>query len=124
VTTAKTRLGIAGEGIARRRLEERGMIWVESNWRCQAGEIDLVMRDGEELVFVEVKLRRGEGAGRAEESISAAKGRKLLATGSWYLAEHLEVGDPIWRIDLLAITLDRAGRVDRISHVKNAVVGG
>lgn len=119
----RSRLGTTGEGLARRHLESRGMAWIESNWRCRAGEIDLVMRDGDELVFVEVKLRRGEQSGRAEESISDAKGRKLLAAGSWYLAEHPDSGDPIWRIDLVAITLDSAGRIERVSHIVNAVVG-
>lgn len=117
-------LGSAGEAIARGYLIERGLAWVESNWRCLAGEIDLVMTDGAELVFVEVKTRRGEGAGRAEESISVAKGRRLLASGEWYLAEHAEIGDPVWRIDLVAVTLDRTGRVERVTHVVNAVASG
>ena len=122
--TPRSKLGSAGEALARRHLETQGLEWVSSNWRCSAGEIDLVMRDGAELVFVEVKLRRGEMAGRAEDSISAAKGKKLLAAGDWYVEAHPEVGDPIWRIDLVAITLDRAGRVERVTHVANAVVDG
>ena len=80
------------------------------------------MQDRGELVFVEVKTRRGEAAGRAEESISVSKGRKLLASGAWYLAEHSEAGDPIWRVDLIAITLAKSGAIERISHVENAVV--
>jgi putative endonuclease len=122
--TPRSKLGSAGEAIARNHLEAQGLEWKTSNWRCAAGEIDLVMRDGDEIVFVEVKLRRGETAGRAEESISTAKGKKLLAAGGWYVADHPDVGDPIWRIDLVAITLDRTGRVERISHVTNAVVAG
>ena len=122
--TPRTKLGSAGESAARRYLESKNYAWVESNWHCAAGEIDLVMRDGPELVFVEVKLRRGEGSGRAEEGISASKSRRLLATGSWYLSAHPEIGDPIWRIDLLAITLDRSGRVERVTHIPNAVVSG
>ncbi len=117
----RSSLGAAGEAIARRYLEERGLTWIESNWRCFAGEIDLVMRFRDELVFVEVKTRRGDGAGRAEESISISKGRKLLASGEWYLAAHPELGDPIWRIDLVAITLSRSGTVERITHIENAV---
>jgi putative endonuclease len=124
MTTPRSKLGTAGEEAARRHLEKLGLTWVESNWRCLAGEIDLVMRDGEELVYVEVKTRRGEFAGRAEESVSASKGRKLLAAGSWYLEAHPELGDPIWRIDLIAITLDRSGKVERISHLANAVFAG
>jgi putative endonuclease len=124
MATPKTSLGSAGEAIARGYLVERGYTWVESNWHCRAGEIDLVMNDGAELVFVEVKTRRGEAAGRAEESISVAKGRRLLASGEWYLAEHANRGDPVWRIDLIAVTLDRTGKVERLTHIENAVTVG
>ncbi len=120
--TPRSSLGSAGESIARRRLEATGYIWIESNWFCQSGEIDLVMRDGDEIVFVEVKTRRGDAAGRAEESISPSKGKKLLASGSWYLQQHPVLGDPIWRIDLVAITLTRDGSVARFNHIINAVV--
>jgi len=117
-------LGGAGERHARRYLEARGYRFLAANWRCPAGEIDLVMRDGGEVVVVEVKLRRGEGAGRAEEAVGAAKRRRLLAAAEWFVAAHPELEDPIWRIDLLAITLDRTGAVRRVSHVVNAVTTG
>jgi putative endonuclease len=122
--TPRSKLGATGEVVARHYLESKGHIWIESNWHCSSGEIDLVMREGTELVFVEVKTRRGEAAGRAEEGVSANKSRRLLATGSWYLSSHPELGDPIWRIDLVAITLDRSGRVERVTHIPNAVVSG
>lgn len=122
--TARTNLGNAGEAIARRYLEGHGFEWIESNWRCRAGELDLIMRDGEFLVFVEVKTRRGDAAGRAEDAISPAKGRKLAAAGSWYLADHPALGDPIWRIDLIAITLSHDGNLVRLAHMENAVVDG
>lgn len=121
--TARTALGTAGERLARRLLEERGFRFLETNWHCPVGELDLVMMDGEELVFVEVKTRRGERAGTAEEGLSVAKGRKLLAAGMWYLQARPELGDPIWRVDLVAITLSQDGRVVRETHVVNAVEG-
>ena len=120
--TPRRRLGDQGEGHARRYLEARGYAFVTANWRCPAGELDLVMRDGDELVFVEVKTRRGEGAGRAEEAVSAAKGRRLLAAGGWFLAGAPGLADLVWRVDLIAITLDPAGRVRRLTHAVNAVV--
>lgn len=120
--TARSSLGTAGEGHARRFLESRGLRWIESNWRCAAGELDLVMAEGDLLVFVEVKTRRGETAGRAEEGISHAKGRRLLAAGEWYVAEHPAHVERIWRIDLVAITLAGDGQVARVTHVENAVV--
>ncbi len=118
------RRGAAGEAIARAHLERLGYTHIVSNWRCAAGELDLVMRDGTELVLVEVKTRRGEAAGRAEESIGGAKARKLLAAGEWYVAQLGEVPDPVWRIDLVAITLDAAGNVQRLRHEPNAVISG
>lgn len=120
--TPRSTLGNLGEEIARRRLEALGYTWIESNWFCQSGEIDLVMRDGSEIAFIEVKTRRGDAAGRAEESVSVSKGRKLLASGSWYIQQHPAFGDPIWRIDLVAITLSRDGAVVRFNHIINAVL--
>ncbi|HEU5431815.1 MAG TPA: YraN family protein, partial [Thermomicrobiales bacterium] len=109
---------------ARRWLEARGYVVIGANWRCRGGEIDLVARDGAELVFVEVKTRRGEGAGRAEEAVTPAKARRLLASGAAFIAAHPAYADAIWRIDLLAITLDSTGAVARVAHLPNAVVSG
>jgi putative endonuclease len=124
MTTARTKLGSVGEHHARLILERKGMTFVDSNWRAPSGEIDLVMRDGELLVMVEVKVRRGERAGTAEESISPAKAARLLATGEWYVSEHPEHADRPWRIDLVAITLDTRGVVARVHHIEDAVVAG
>jgi putative endonuclease len=122
--TPRRRLGSQGEGHARRYLESRGYQLLRANWHCAAGELDLVMRDGNEIAFIEVKTRRGEGAGRAEEAISVAQGRRLLAAAEWFLAEHPELDDLIWRIDLIAITLGAGGLVRRVTHLPNAVVAG
>ena len=100
------------------------MSFVEANGRAASGEIDLVMRDRELLVMVEVKVRRGERAGAAEEAISHAKASRLLATGEWYVSAHPEFAEFPWRIDLVAITQDHAGRVVRSRHFEDAVVTG
>jgi putative endonuclease len=122
VTTDRAALGDAGETHARLWLEARGYRFVAAKWRCRAGELDLVMRDGDELVVVEVKLRSGEGAGRAEDAIGPAKAVKLLAAAEWFVAAHPAWHDAVWRVDLVAITLGRGGMVERVSHVVNAVV--
>lgn len=117
-------LGIAGERIAVAELKRRGFSLIELNWRCQAGELDAVMRDGDELVFVEVKTRVGSSHGSAEEAMSVTKARKLSIAAEWYLAEHDDIGDPIWRIDLVAITLDPNGKIVRFTHITNAAIIG
>lgn len=119
--TPRRRLGDQGEGHARRYLEARGYDFLTANWHCAAGELDLVMRDGDEIVIIEVKTRRGEGRGRAEEAISAAQGRRLLAAGEWFIAETPDAIDRIWRVDLVAITLDGRGVVERVTHHINVL---
>jgi putative endonuclease len=120
----RSRLGRRGEEIARHFLEQRGCSFVAANWRCRGGELDLVMRDGDYLVFVEVKTRHGDQAGRAEECLTAAQARRLLAAADWFLAERPELADLIWRVDLIALTLDRWGAVERLTHRIDAVVSG
>jgi putative endonuclease len=124
VRTQRARLGDAGERHVRAILEGRDWQWIASNWRCPAGELDLVMRDQEMIVVVEVKVRRGVSRGAAEEAITAAKARKLLATGEWFMADHFPDDKTPWRIDLFAITLDEMNRVARRTHVENAVIAG
>jgi putative endonuclease len=109
---------------ARQLLERKGLRFVEANWRCREGEIDLVMRDRDELVFVEVKLRRGERFGSAAESVTSAKARKLLIAGASYVAAHPELEESIWRIDTVALTLSPSGQLVDALHIENAVIAG
>jgi len=118
----RRRLGNWGEGVAAVRLEAEGYTIVARNWRCAAGEIDLVARDGETLVFVEVKTRRGRAYGAPEEALTPRKAQKLLQLGAQYVYEQ-SLGDVNWRIDLVAIELDARGLLLRCDHVRNAVLG-
>lgn len=117
-------LGQAGEHHARRFLEAKGFTFIAANWRCRHGELDLVMQDGACLVFVEVKTRHGEGAGRAEESISMAKAQRILAAAEAFVSEHPNVSSLVWRVDLVALTLTDRGTVSRITHAIDAIVTG
>ena len=72
-----TGLGEHGEKLAERHLVDQGMTVVQRRHRTRQGEIDLICRDGETLVFVEVKTRRGDRAGAPFESITSAKQRRL-----------------------------------------------
>lgn len=114
-------MGRRGEDLAAEHLAARGCEIVTRNWRCEYGEIDLVVRDSDCLAFVEVRTRRGRVFGTPEESITAAKQAKLVELAWTYVQEHDWPGD--WRIDVVAVELDRRGRVLRMDHYENAVTG-
>lgn len=86
--SARSRLGLKAEIVAAAELGGRGYRIVASNYRCRGGEIDLVARDGDTLVFVEVRCRRTTSYGTPAESINASKQRKLILTAQHYLEEH------------------------------------
>lgn len=117
-------IGAKAERAVRRHLEAKGYIHRESNWRHMHGELDLVMMDGDELVFVEVKARRSEIAGRAEEGVSKKQAGVLLRTGEMYSLTHPDVEGKIWRIDLVGITLAPDGEILDMVHYENAIVVG
>ena len=73
MTQQRRRLGQRGEQLAAERLAAMGYEIVERNYRCKAGEIDLVARQGGGWVFVEVRTRRGDRFGTPEESVTARK---------------------------------------------------
>jgi putative endonuclease len=100
----KALLGRSAESRAERYLKSQGLTLVVRNWRCRFGEIDLVMRDGETLVFVEVRLRSHACYGGAAASVTAGKQRKLVATARLYLASLLTL--PACRFDVIALCDD------------------
>ena len=116
---SRTLLGQAGEGIARRYLEERGYALLEANYRCRWGEVDLVMEHEGSVVFVEVRTKRSSAFGTPEESVTAGKRKRLTATAYTYLQEH-ELDVP-FHIDLVAIALNTRGVVQRVTHLENVV---
>ncbi len=93
--------GAGAEDIACIHLENRGLSLVERNYRCPAGEIDLIMRDREDLVFVEVRYRRRDAYGSAAESISPAKRARIVTTAAFYLQR--QPVEPPCRFDVVAI---------------------
>lgn len=116
------RIGRVGEELARHHLEARGYRVVARNYRCRWGEIDLVARDGDEWVFVEVRARRSDTYGGPEESVTEGKARRLILAAQDFLAQCDEAGgEPEWRIDLVAIRLGAGRRVLSIKHMTHAV---
>ncbi|MEI6509586.1 MAG: YraN family protein [bacterium] len=114
--------GAPGEEAALRFLLRKGYRLVERNVRSRWGEIDLVCRKGSTLVFVEVKSRRSLSAGHPLEMLTPAKQARLRRATFFYMmrSEHPKAS---YRIDLVAIILDREGRVQEITHLENAVEG-
>jgi len=99
------------EDLACERLEAAGLVLVERNFSCRHGEIDLVMRDGDVLVFVEVHYRRGggpSGFGDGIDSVGAGKRAKLVRAASAWLALHPRLANRACRFDVVAI----AGEAD------------
>lgn len=93
--------GQAWELVACRHLEKHGLTLIESNFTCKGGEIDLVMRDGATLVFVEVRQRADRTHGGAAESITPAKQARLAIAAQVYLMRYR--APPACRFDVVAI---------------------
>jgi putative endonuclease len=117
-------LGDFGESAARSHLVRAGYTILASNWRCRIGEIDLVARQGGQLVLVEVRTRRADGPIPPEASLSPTKLRRLLALADAYLAEADLPAHTPCRIDLIAIAVERSGQIARLEHIVSAVEGG
>ncbi len=112
--------GRLGEQLARGRLEQKGYTILETNYRTSGGEIDLVAEKDNEIVFVEVKTRRGTRYGSPEEAITTSKQQHIIAAAQEYLqATHNEERN--WRVDVVAIELDHGDRVIRMEIIENAV---
>lgn len=118
---SRKNLGDAGERRAAIFLEQRGYKILARNFRTRAGEMDLIAEDPDGLAFVEVRTRRGDALGSPEESLTPRKRGRLLTVAQEFLQAHDEYADRAWRVDLVAIVLDRTGRVARMDVIKGAV---
>jgi putative endonuclease len=83
------------------------------NWRCQVGEVDVVALRDRAYHFFEVRTRRGREFGTPEESLTPAKRQRMVDVALTYLAEH-ELHDVDWRLGLVAVEMDRTGRLLRV----------
>ncbi|MDR1535466.1 MAG: YraN family protein [Planctomycetota bacterium] len=114
------RLGEAGEEMAAAFLKDRGLTIVERRVRFKRGELDIVARDGEEWVFVEVKTRSFGGLEKAAEALGPGKSRRMARVVKEYVHRHRLYNSPM-RCDLVAIDLDGDGR-PAISHYPGAII--
>jgi putative endonuclease len=111
-------LGSYGERIAVRVLTDAGLQVLDCNWRCRDGELDVVARDGDALVFCEVKTRRGTGFGHPAEAVTAAKRRRLRLLARAWLAAH-DHHAPDLRFDVVGVHVPVSGPA-RVVHLRNA----
>lgn len=109
-------LGSWGEKFAREYLEEQGLDFVMQNFLCKMGEIDLIMRDGKVLVFVEVRVRHTQKHGDPLESINYRKQLKVRRTAEFYLQKYAQ--DDEARIDVIGI--DTSLTPPHITWIDNA----
>lgn len=116
----RKQLGKWGEDVARRHLEKQGYSILATNYRCPYGEMDIIARDGDAVVFVEVKTRRDRTFGPPQESVTAAKREKLVEIAEAYLQENQGLPED-WRIDVIAIQAGDPNSPPRINLIKNAV---
>ena len=122
VQTARQALGKLGEDLAVRHLQKSGYVVLQRNYRCQAGEMDIVARQGSRLVFVEVRTRRGSLFGSPKESITRRKQERLVRVANCYLQEHAS-RDVEWGIDAVAVRFTPRGELLGVEVIRNAVVG-
>lgn len=108
--------GTAAEELACHYLEARGLTLVMRNFRCRWGELDLIMRDSEQLVFVEVRSRRYTRYGTPAESVTRAKQQRLLRAAAFYL--QCQPLDPPCRFDVVAVL--QPGGAARIEWIRDA----
>lgn len=112
----KQALGRYGEQLAERHLVDQGMVLLDRNWRCDAGEIDLVLRDGDVLVVCEVKTRSSTDYGTPHEAVTDIKLARLRRLAMrWVEEREITVRDI--RIDLVGIVRPRRG-ASLVDHVR------
>jgi putative endonuclease len=117
-TTARQRsaLGAYGEALAAQHLTRQGMVVLDRNWRCEVGELDLVLRDGRVLVVCEVKTRSSVAYGSPLEAVTEQKAARLRRLAARWLADH-DVHPAEVRIDLVGVLVLANAPVE-VDHVR------
>lgn len=111
------RLGIFGEQAASQHLSEKGMRLLTRNYRTPRGEIDLIFRDRDCLVFVEVKTRSEGARTRPADAVDVRKQQRISRAAETYL-RRINAPRTVWRFDVVEVLIE-GERVSRIEHLKN-----
>jgi len=117
---SRRKTGILGEKLAAGILRDNGYTIIETNYRCAEGEVDIIASHKEELVFVEVRSKKNIEYGTPEESITNRKKEKLRAVAAHYCQDR-NVMTLQYRIDVVALELNRQGKITRFAIIENAV---
>jgi putative endonuclease len=97
------RKGLRYETRAREYLQRQGLELVQANYRCRLGEVDLIMRDGDTVCFIEVRFRKSLEFGGASASITRGKQRKIIKAALFFLLQHEHLANHALRFDALLI---------------------
>jgi putative endonuclease len=117
LTRERLELGEWGEALAFEKIKRLGYTHIIKNYRCRLGEVDLVAKDGDVLVFIEIKTRRGQPLGFAKEAVNARKRRQLSKVALNYMKTN-DCCDVSARFDVVAVSV--GGGSPQIEVIKNA----
>lgn len=115
---AKDAVGAYGERVAVAHLLNEGMVLLDRNWRCTAGEVDIILRDGDTLVFCEVKTRRSDRFGTPAEAVGTTKIRRLRRLAAEWLSIS-GIRPAGVRFDVVSVLPQPAGAA-HVEHLRGA----
>jgi putative endonuclease len=118
VSAARSELGLQGERLAEALLKQRGLKTLARRFSTPVGELDLVMREAETIVFVEVKTQRDRAFKDPQEQVTLAKQRKLVKAAQWFINRKRWTDKPC-RFDIVAVVLAE-GTEPEIEHFPDA----
>ena len=118
--TQRKELGLLGEKLAKEFLIKQGYKIIAQNYKNYFGEIDIIAKEGDFFVFVEVKTRTANSDWLPEESITKKKQKKLIRISSQYLIEN-RISSENFRIDSVAVEINKYNHQTEIRHIKDAV---
>ncbi|MCK5084531.1 MAG: YraN family protein [Candidatus Pacebacteria bacterium] len=122
--TQRRKLGDLGEKLACKFLKNNGYSVLEVNYQKRIGEIDVIVKSGEIIHFIEVKTRTKKSSdkyGLPQEAVTSHKKKRLIRTALFYLAEHKHSDNTNWQIDVIAIIIDENRNKAKINHIENAI---
>jgi putative endonuclease len=109
----KDAVGRYGEQLAAEHLEAAGLEILARNWRCRAGELDIVAREGDVLAIVEVKTRSSLAYGAPAEAVGRAKSARIRQLALRWIMAQRELGEPVFwsavRFDVVSVVRGRSG---------------